>query len=636
MRNAISLARKTAAESGKPIFTYGPLIHNQQVIEELSADGVRELPAGRAIVPGDTVLIRAHGVGPAVYGQLAAQGACIVDATCPNVKRIHNIVSGITGEGQALLILGDAAHPEVEGIIGWARVPYYVIAGPEEAEDIALGEDLSYHLVAQTTFNQFKFKKTVELLRRKVYNLTQYSTICNSTSNHQEEALCLAEKSDVMLVLGSSMSSNTRKLYELCSSRCADTFLLESARDLQKIFYRSAKTSVAVGITAGASTPDYFIQEVVNEMSEANFEELLNESLVNVRTGDIVTGTVMQVMEGEIVLNIGCKCDGTMTKSEFGGTDAPLTEQVNVGDEIEVKVIKKGDQEVLLSRRRLLESRAYNELKAAEENKTVLTGKVVEAIADKGLIVDYNGNRIFIPGSRVDTKRVEDLSVFVGQDVNFRIIPSKNRRDGFCGDRKGVIGAERAAKREEALAKIEVGQRYNGIVRNVTNYCAFIDLGGVDGMLHLSEMGWKGVRHPGQYCKEGQEIEVLVKAFDPETKRISLTTKFPEANPWEGAAEKYAVGNVVKGKVVRFSDFGAFVELEKDIDALIHISHLSRKFVKNPAEVLTIGQEVEAEVIDFDADRNRISLSLKALEPEEAPAEEAPAEEAPAEAPAEE
>lgn len=601
------------------------------VIEELRRSGVEELSDESKLRVGDIVIIRAHGVGPAVYERLAALGVMVVDATCPNVKKIHDIVHGITGARDRLVILGDASHPEVEGIIGWARVPYTVIAEPEELDGIEFGADLDYHLVAQTTFNQYKFKKTVELFKKKVYNHTQYSTICNSTSNHQEEALCLAENSDVMLVLGSSMSSNTRKLYELCSLRCANTFLVERAEDLQKILLHPEKASITVGVTAGASTPDYFIQEVVNEMSEANFEELLNESLVNVRTGDIVTGTVMQVTEGEIVLNIGCKCDGILTKAEFGGTDAPLTEQVKDGDEIEVKVIKKGDQEVLLSRRKLLESRAYNELKAAEENKTVLTGKVTEAVADKGIIVDYNGNRIFIPGSRVDTKRVEDLSVFVGQEVNFRIIPSRNRRDGFCGDRKGVIGAERAAKREEALSKIEVGQRINGIVRNVTNYCAFIDLGGVDGMLHLSEMGWKGVRHPGQYCKEGQEIEVLVKAFDPETRRISLTTKFPEANPWEGAAEKYAVGNVVKGTVVRFSDFGAFVELEKDIDALIHISHLSRKFVKNPAEVLTIGQEVEAEVIDFDADRNRISLSLKALEPEEAPAEEAPAEEAPAE-----
>lgn len=595
------------------------------MIGDLRRAGVCELTAEEELRPGDTVIIRAHGVGPEVVPRLEATGASVVDATCPYVKKIHEIVRAVEGEDEEILILGDASHPEVVGIRGWCRVPCRVIAGPEELGTVPLDPSRRYHLVSQTTFDSQKFEKTVAELKKREYNVTISSTICNSTANHQREALSLAGSSDVMLVLGSALSSNTRKLYELCLSRCKATYLVGNVKDLPDTLFQPG-SSLRVGITAGASTPDYFIQEVVYEMSEANFEEMLNESYVNVRTGAVVTGTVLQVTEGEIVFNIGCKCDGIMTKSEFGGTDAPLTEQVKVGDEIEVKVIKKGDQEVLLSRKRLLENRAYEELKAAEENKTVLTGKVVEAIADKGLIVDYNGNRIFIPGSRVDTKRVEDLGIFVGQEVSFRIIPSRNRRDGFCGDRKGVIGAERAAKREEALANIAEGQRIMGTVRNVTSYCAFVDLGGVDGMLHLSEMGWKGVRHPGQYCKEGQQLEVLVKSVDPETKRISLTTKFPDENPWTAAAEKYAVGNVVKGKVVRFSDFGAFVELEKDIDALIHISHLSRKFVKSPAEVLTIGQEVEAEVIDFDPARNRISLSLKAMEPEEAAEEEAPAE----------
>ncbi len=596
------------------------------MLEELERQGIRELGEGMSPAPGDYVIIRAHGVSPEVYRELEAKGARIIDATCPNVERIHKIVAAVEGENEAVLIIGDARHPEIIGICGCCRVPYTVLSGPEEICEEKLPRNRKYTVVAQTTFNQYKFKKTLEELKTKEYNYVTCVTICRATSEHQAEALALAESNEFMLVLGSRTSSNTRKLFELCASRCANTYLIEHTEDIPYTLQYPGKRDFTVGLTAGASTPDYFIQEVVNKMSEANvFEEMLNESFVNVRTGEIVTGTVLQVTEGEIVFNIGCKCDGTMTKSEFGGSEAPLTEQVKVGDEMEVQVIKKGDQEVLLSRRRLLENRVRKELNDALENKTVLTGTVVEAIADKGLLVDYHDTKIFIPASRVDTKRVEDLSAFVGQEVSYKLIPSKNRRDRICGDRRSVIYAERAAKREEALSRIEVGARIPGIVRSVTNYCAFIDLGGVDGMLHLSEMGWKSVRHPGQYCKEGQELEVMVKAFDPETKRISLTTKFPDGNPWANAAEKYAVGSIVKGKVVRFSDFGAFVELEKDIDALIHISQMSKNFIKNPSEALTVGQEIEAKVIDFDAERNRISLSLKGLQTEEA--EEAPAEE---------
>ena len=630
VRNALNIARSQAREAGpgERIRTYGPLIHNNQVIRELEELGIYSIQSAEEAEPGDRVIIRAHGVGETVYQTLAERGAAVIDATCPYVKKIHRIVRKRSAQGDRILILGDRAHPEVQGICGWCLTPPLIFAEEEEILQNPPSREFSYTIVAQTTFNQDNFKKIIELLENMEYNLYICSTICTATTAHQEEAADLAARSDVMIVIGGKHSSNTQKLYELCRSRCKRTYYIERAEEVSKDEINPEGEPLSVGITAGASTPDHIIQEVIRKMSEVNvFEEMLNESLKEIHSKDIVTGTVVQVTETEIVFNIGYKCDGTMTKYDFGGTDEPLTEQVKVGDKMEVLVVKVGDSEVLLSRRRLLQDRDYAELESALENKTVLTGTVTEA-SDKGITVQYKDSKVFIPAPLVDIRRVEDLSTFVGQEVEFRIIRLQRRRGWIRGDRRSVLAERRAQLREETLSKIEVGARMKGTVRNITNYCAFVDLGGVDGMLHLSEMGWKVIRHPNQYVKEGQEIEVLVKAYDPETHKISLSTKFPEENPWLGAEEKYAVGNIVTGTVVRFADFGAFVELEKGIDALIHISHLSRKFVKSPSEVLTIGQQIEAKVIDFDPEKKRISLSMRELEPEEAPEEAQEAEEA--------
>jgi 4-hydroxy-3-methylbut-2-enyl diphosphate reductase len=636
VRNALRIAEEAAAagKDGVRIRTYGPLIHNPQVIADLEQKGIFAISSVEEVQAGDKVIIRAHGVGEAIYRELEAKGAEVIDATCPYVRKIHRIVRERSQQGDHIIIVGDPHHPEVEGIRGWCLLPPYIYAGEQELLENPPEKDFSYTVVAQTTFNKIFFKKVIELLTKMGYNQHSCSTICTATAEHQAEALTLAAQSDVMLVIGGRHSSNTRKLYDLCRAQCHRTYYIERAEEATKDKINSDGRPLSVGITAGASTPDYIIQEVITRMSEVNvFEEMLNESLREIHSRDVVTGTVVQVTESEIVFNIGYKCDGTMTKYEFGGTDEPLTEQVKLGDKMEVLVIKVGDSEVLLSRRRLLQDRDYAELEAAMENKTVLQGVVADAF-DKGINVQYKNSKIFIPAPLVDIRRVEDLSEFVGQEIEFRIIRMQRRRGWIRGDRRSVLAEARAQKREEVLSRIEVGARMTGTVRNITNYCAFVDLGGVDGMLHLSEMGWKVIRHPNQYVKVGDVIEVLVKAFDPETNRISLSTKFPEENPWLGAEEKYAVGNIVTGTVVRFADFGAFVELEKGIDALIHISHISRKFVKSPGDVLTIGQQIEAKVIDFDPEKKRISLSMRELEPEEtaeASADEAPAEEAPIE-----
>lgn len=613
VRNALKIAEQTAERKGK-IYTYGSLIHNRDVIRRLEERQIYAVEDPEALPEGAAVVIRAHGAPRSVYEKLSQRGIEIVDATCPYVKKIHTIVQERGQQGDAIIILGDPAHPEVQGTKGWCLEEPWIFEDLESVQNHLPPKNKRYTLVAQTTFDQYKFAKIVEFFQKMEYNLNMCPTICTATAQHQSEALQLAKESDAVIVIGGKHSSNTRKLYNLCLSQCENTFYVENALELSNV--RLQPDALAVGITAGASTPDYIIQEVVNKMSENNvFEEMLNESFKEIHSRDIVTGIVAQVTDNEIVFNIGYKCDGTMTKAEFGGSDAPLTEQVKVGDEMEVMVIKVGDSEVTLSRRRLIQDRAYLELEQAMENKEILTGTVSEAL-ENGIIVPHGDVKVFIPSSLSDLRRV-DLKTLVGKEVEYRIIRIQRKRGRVMGDRRSVMAEKRDKMRAETITKLVPAARLTGTVRTLTDYCAFVDLGGIDGMLHISEMGWTAVRSPKRYCKEGDVIEVMVKSFDPETNRISLTTKFPETNPWNNAAEKYAVGNIVTGTVVRFADFGAFVELEKGIDALIHISHLSRKFVKHPSEVLTIGQEIQAQVIDLNEEAKRISLSLRVLEPEE-------------------
>lgn len=619
VRNAIRVAQEEAEKRKRPVYTYGPLIHNRDVIGKLEEQQIFALQDPAELKAGDAVIIRAHGVGEAVYQMLEERSVQIIDATCPYVKKIHDIVRQQGEKGDQVIILGDPQHPEVQGIEGWCLQKPYIYQTEEEIAAGAPPKGARYTLVAQTTFDQYKFRKIVEFLDKMEYNLYVCPTICTATAQHQTEALELAKSSDAVIVIGGKHSSNTRKLYNLCLSECASTYYVENAEELSSV--RLKPDALAVGITAGASTPDYIIQEVVSKMSESNiFEEMLNESFKEIHSRDIVSGTVAQVTDNEIVFNIGYKCDGTMTKAEFGGSDAPLTEQVQVGDTMEVMVVKVGDSEVTLSRRRLVQDLAYAELESAMENKEILTGIVTETL-ENGVIVRHGDVKVFIPSSLCDVRRI-DVKTLLNQEIEYRIIRLQRKRGRVMGDRRSVIAEKRAALREETVQKLVEGAHLMGTVKNITNYCAFVDLGGIDGMLHVSEMGWATVRNPNRYVKTDEQIEVMVKSYDPETQRISLTTKFPETNPWQDAAEKYAVGNIVAGKVVRFADFGAFVELQKGIDALIHISHLSRKFVKHPSEVLTIGQEIEAKVIDFDEEAKRISLSMRELEPEEPETEE--------------
>ena len=361
-------------------------------------------------------------------------------------------------------------------------------------------------------------------------------------------------------------------------------------------------------------------------MSELSFEQMLEDSVKTIRNGEIVQGTVIDVKDDEIILNIGYKADGIITKSEYSNDPSVvLTDAVHVGDSMEAKVLKVNDGEgqVILTYKRLAAEKGNKRLEEAFENQEVLKAPVTQVL-DGGLCVNVEETRVFIPASLVSDTYEKDLSKYQGQEIEFVISEFNPRRNRVIGDRRQLLVAERAEKQKELFAKINVGDRMEGTVKNVTDFGAFIDLGGVDGLLHISEMSWGRVENPKKVFQVGDKVEVMIK--DIHDTKIALSLKFPETNPWANAAEDYAVGTVITGKVARMTDFGAFVELAPGVDALLHVSQISRAHVDKPSDVLSVGQEITAKIVDLNEAEKKISLSMKALEQKEEAAEETDAE----------
>ena len=605
-------------EARGPIYTYGPIIHNEEVVKDLADQGVvvleteedlRRLPVGEG-----TVVIRSHGVSRRIYEILEERQVTVVDATCPFVKKIHRIVAERSAAGDAVVVIGSADHPEVEGIKGWGNEYTTVVKDSREAEEYVLPEGRKLCIVSQTTFNYNKFQELVEKFLKKGYDSSVLNTICNATQERQVEAARIASQVDAMIVIGGRHSSNTQKLYEICLKECKDTYYIQTLGDLDPDSVSSVRS---VGITAGASTPRKIIEEVHTRMAEQSFAELLKEeeeSTKPIRTGEIVTGQVIEVSKDEIILSIaGNKSEGVITRDEYSNDNSvDLTTKVQIGEEMEAKVIKLNDGVgmVSLSFKRMAADRGNKRLEEAFENQEVLTSKVTQVL-DGGLSVEVEGARVFIPASLVSDTYEKDLSKYADQDIQFVITEFNPKRRRIIGDRKQLLVAEKAKLKEELFARIQPGDKVEGTVKNVTDFGAFIDLGGADGLLHISEMSWGRVENPKKVFKSGDRVTVLIK--DIQGEKIALSLKFPEANPWAQAAEKYAVGNVVTGRVARMTDFGAFVELEPGVDALLHVSQISREHIEKPSDVLKIGQEIEAKVVDFNEDDHKISLSVKAL-----------------------
>ena len=635
VQRAVDTAYEHADEEN--VYTYGQIIHNEEVVGDLTKHGVQVIDSDDELleIKDSKVIIRSHGAEKRIYDILEAGGNTVIDATCPFVKKIHNIVREEGQKGNTVVIIGDSSHPEVKGIVGWCVEPPVVIGSEEEAEafvrkcidgEVKTADNIS--IVSQTTFNYRKFNYIVDIIRNKLYNVTAYKTICNATSVRQREAQEIASKVDAMIVIGGRNSSNTQKLYEISKKECENTYYIQTLVDLDLTTFESVSR---VGITAGASTPNYIIKEVHSSMAELSFEQMLenDESKASIRQGEIIDGTIIGVKPDEIVVDIKYKSDGIITRNEYTNTpNADLTELVKVGDPITVKVIKTNDGEgqVALSYKRVAAEKVNEKLEEAFNNGDILTGKVVQVV-NGGLNVLYEETRIFIPASLVSDLYEKNLDKYLDQDIEFQLTEFNPKKRRIIGNRKKLIVERKAAAAKELFEKIEVGMTVEGTVKNVTDFGAFIDLGGADGLLHISEMSWGRVESPKKMFKVGDTVKAFIKDINGD--KIALSLKFDETNPWLNAEEKYAVGTVVTGKIARMTDFGAFVELEPGVDALLHVSQISYDHVAKPEDVYKIGDEIEAKVVDFKPEEKKISLSVKALLP--APEETEEVEEAPVE-----
>ncbi len=603
------------------VFTYGPIIHNEEVVNDLDKKGVVVIDENKSLSEyfqndkKHKVIIRSHGVGKHVYDKLEEYGVKIIDATCPFVKKIHKIVAEESAKGKGIIIIGDENHPEVVGIKGWSVSEPIILDTIDKASNIKLEENKEYVIVAQTTFNSIKFKELVEIFTKKYYNVYVYSTICNATEERQKEASKLASEVDTMIVIGGKNSSNTQKLYNISKKECKNTYYIQTLVDLDLTVIESAKR---VGITAGASTPNHIIKEVQNSMSELSFEELLNQSEENgnaVRPGSVIEGKVIGVKSDVIYVDIQYKADGIITRAEYSNTPGlDLTTVVSVGDPITVKVIKTNDGEgqVLLSYKKVAAEKSYEKLQEAFDNEEVLTAKVTEVVSG-GISVMVDECKVFIPASLVSDTYEKNLDKYMGQEIQFVLTEFKPKNRRIIGDRKKLLVASKAEAAKKLFETINVGDVVEGTVKNVTPFGAFIDLGGADGLLHISEMSWGRIDDPKSVVKVGDTVKTFIKDINGD--KIALSLKFDDNNPWANAVEKYAIGTEVTGKIARMTAFGAFVELEPGVDALLHVSQISNEHIEKPEDVYQIGQEITAKVVDFKEEEKKISLSVKALLP---------------------
>ncbi len=671
VKRAVELAEEALRTGSGPCAMLGPVIHNRTVIDSLKALGADMIERPEEAKEGSAVILRSHGEGKAVYDVLEGKGVRIVDTTCPNVSRIHKIVRQAQEEGRRVIIIGAPGHPEIQAIAGWCLEPLifqdgeglrnYFVSHPEEA--------LTPHtMVSQTTCTQAVWNFCSEIAKKLCTNIKIFDTICNATCARQSEAQQLAAQNDAVVVIGGRDSANTKRLYELCLALCPNTVWIEEPKELDDIrFPKQAR----VAITAGASTPTAIIKEVQEKMSEEmmeieeSFAELLEKSIKTLHTGEKVVGVVTGITPTEVQVDLGTKHAGYIPLDEL--TDDPtakVEDLVKVGQEIEVFVVRVNDAEgwVSLSKKRLDSVKSWDDIEAACEDRTIVEGVVTEENKG-GVVVSVKGQRVFVPASQSGLPRDAAMTELVKQHVKLRITEVNRARRRVVGSIRAVAAAERAEKAAAVWEGIEQGKHYHGVVKSLTSYGAFVDIGGVDGMVHISEISWSRIKHPSEVINPGDEVDVYVLSFDPEKKKISLGMKDHSQDPWTQFTEKYHPGDTAKVRVVKLMPFGAFAEIVPGVDGLIHISQLADHRVEKPADVVAEGDEVEVKITDIDYDKKKVSLSIRALlepvapaKPEEAgedevvasadgettevapaftEAEEAPAAEAPAEPEAE-
>ncbi|MCI7325133.1 bifunctional 4-hydroxy-3-methylbut-2-enyl diphosphate reductase/30S ribosomal protein S1 [bacterium] len=602
---------------GRKVATLGPLIHSPQVVQDLERRGAVTCDTVEQVPDGYEVVIRSHGVPREVYDKINTRSLAFHDATCPFVTKIHKIAAEAGGNGALLLVAGDASHPEVQGIVGHTSGEVRIFANLEQLKRLApeLEKQKSIYVVAQTTFNVQSWEICKEFLKNQCTNSKIFDTICNATWARQQEAEDLSQKCDHMVVIGGHHSSNTQKLLQV-AARHTRAVNVETADELDRDWLRGART---VGVTAGASTPSSIIEEVLNCMSEEirddmSFAEMLEASEAKpLYAGKIVKAKVISVSPTECVVGIdGSKHTGIVKLSEMShDPNAKMEDLVKVDDELDLVVVKTNDQEGVdtLSRVRFEAQKGMKDVSEAAENGTVMEGDVMEANKG-GVVVNVKGVRVFVPRSQATMRRDEDYTKLVGQHVKLVITECAGRK--IVGSINKVTAEENKAKREEFWQSVEVGKKYTGVVKSLTSYGAFVDIGGVDGLCHISELSWSNIKHPSEVVSVGDTIEVYVKSYDPENQKVSLGFKKEEDNPWEQLKNNYPIGSEFTAPVVSITKFGAFVRILPGVDGLVHISEISNERVNKVSDVLKVGDEVKVKLINVDFDRKRISLSMKA------------------------
>ena len=632
-------------DKGEKVCTLGPIIHNMEMVRELEQRGCKAVERVEDCPSDTTIVIRSHGVPMTVMEKIGSLDLSCVDATCPFVKKIHKIVQEAGSKNIPVLIAGNKDHPEIQGIVGHCFGTCYTFNNSGELDElinnIPLKNNDDVYIVAQTTFSQKEWKKCLKTVKKVYTNAKIFDTICKATSERQEEADLISGNSDLMIVIGDRHSSNTAKLYDICRQRCSETYLIETAKELDKDLVSKSRS---IGVTAGASTPARIIKEVLDTMSEEiksseavneteSFEAMLEESLKNLNTNERVKGVVVSIAPNEVIVDVGRKQSGFIPADELSNDPSAKPEDVvKVGDEVELLIMKTNDVEgtIMLSKRRVDAQKGWEELKELADSQTVLTGKVA-GVVKGGVIVLYNDNRVFIPASQATASRDDSLEDLVGQEVQFKLLEAsqKGRMRRIVGSIRAVLREQRAAQRATFWETCEVGKHYKGVVKSITSYGAFVDLGGVFGMIHISELSWTHIKNPSEVVNIGDEVDVYIKDINEETKKISLGYKDPDANPWEILRRDFPVDTVVDATIVGLTTFGAFANVIPGIDGLIHISQIANKRIDKPEDVLKIGETVKAKIIAIDFDKKRVSLSIRALLPAEeaqAPKAEAPAE----------
>lgn len=646
---------------GKKVCTLGPIIHNAQLVGDLEQRGVKIIDSIDECPDGYMVVVRTHGVEKSVIDDIENKNIDYVDATCPFVKKIHRIVKKFDSS-VPVLVAGDVNHPEVIGIRSYCNGKSFVFKNDEELQKILQNDYIDKNkkiiCVSQTTFSLEEWKKCEKIIKKVCTNCEIFDTICNATADRQNEAYEISKKSDAMIVIGGRHSSNTCKLRDVSSAHCR-SFLIETADELKSI---DLSPYNVIGVTAGASTPSVIIKEVLKSMSEeikekevettsavteevvetaetadkavkepavkasadgeASFEELLNESFKENENSKVVTGTVVSITPTEVYVDVpGRKQTGVVAFNDLSAEPIDKCEDVvSVGDEIDLVIMKTDDQDgvLKLSKRLVDAQKGWDDIVAAKENDEILEGTVTQVIRG-GVLVTTKGTRVFVPASLSGVPRNQELDSIKGQTVRFKIIDINPARRRAVGSIKVVADAERKEKQDAVWATLEVGKKMTGTVKSLTSYGAFVDLGGIDGMIHISELSWSRIKHPSEVVKVGDTVEVTIKALDEETRKISLGFKNIEDSPWEIMKRDYPVGSVVDARIVSFATFGAFANILPTVDGLIHISQISWDRIQTPQDVLKIGDVVKAKIIDIDYDKKRVSLSIKELldKPEE-------------------